>query len=262
MFGVCVAEMRFHLSHRVKAVLGHWLVVDLSIVAFVVFSIMPHYHGESLYGMGSARRIASNCASVDLTAEQKAFCSQAMPTLAPAVRGANVWTGVAVCATQFVLFALMLLSLSCQVYHKKRSLVVFSVFQTRFSNFFGKYSYTLYVAQIVVIFGPWLKWFVCIGAAAGTCTGQLDSANFLHDWMYKSYYLLMSVVLAVLLQWGQDTFVSRVHMAVLEFLQPGIGMQCWKVLTDEQNPLSGLVLMCWPTERAEAGIEEAFALGV
>jgi hypothetical protein len=54
----------------------------------------------------------------------------------------------------------------------------------------------------------------------------------------------VAVVFAMLLQWWQDTVVTAAHIKVVEFVQSGIGTQCWKVLTDEQNPLSGLVLMC------------------
>lgn len=258
MFGVCVAEVRFHLGHRVRAVLGHWLVVDLTIAAFVVFTALPHYHSTP-FGSGPVKWYTTKCASPDLTAEQKAFCDVYLSIAKKSPwHGTSMWTGVAISATQFVLFALMLLSLSCQVYHKKRSLAVFGLVQTRFCRFFGQHSYTLYVVQIVVIFGPYMKWFVCFGAAAGTCTAPnmaagAASSNFLHSWMYKAYLLVVTVVFGMLVQRWQDTFVSATHVAVMQFLQPGIGVQCWKVLTDEQNPLSGLVLACQPAARAEAG---------
>lgn len=260
MFGVCVAEVRVNLNHRVKAVLGHWFVVDLSIGAFVAWSVMAHHHTAS-FGAGVMLRIVSDCKSPVLTAAQKAACGlfvklmHKVETSQPT--NSEVWVGVAVSAIQFVLFALMLLSLSCQVYHKKRSLAVFSVFQSRFMRFFGKHSYALYVVQIVVIFSPYMKWFLCFGTAAGTtCSAfMLGSSNFLEDWMYKVYLLVVTVVFALLVQRWQDTFVSACHVAVMEFLQPGIGAQCWKVLTDEQNPLSGLVLMWWPVEQTDAGEE-------
>jgi len=268
MFGVCVAEVRFHLGRRVRAVLGHWLVVDLTIAAFVVFTALPHYHKAS-FDSGIRIWYRAKCASPDLTAQQKTFCDVWLSRSGVAVSATAIWTGVAVSATQFVLFTLMLLSLSCQVYHKKRSLAVFGLVQTRFCRFFGQHSYTLYVVQIVVIFGPWMKWFVCFGAAAGTCTAPnmetgAASSNFLHSWMYKAYLLVVTVVFGMLVQRWQDTFVSATHVAVMQFLQPGIGVQCWKVLTDEQNPLSGLVLACQPAARAEAGAaaQEAAALPV
>lgn len=227
MFGVCVAEIRFHLSHRVKAVLGHWLVVDLTILGFFVFSFMPHFKHLRIFSTG----------------------------------------GYGICAAQWLLFAIMLLSLSCQVYHKKRSLIVFGVFQRSFmADIFGKHSYVLYVVQIVIIFDQrYMKWLTCFEAAPGTCqpidlsSPFVPGASITDNWMYKLYVLLVTVVIAYLVQWWQDTFVSTCHVAVVDFLRPGIAVQCWKVFTDEQNPLSALVLMCWPAEQTTT--EEDLEIG-
>merc|ERR1719162_1286741 len=38
--GVCLAEVRCHLPGFVKAVIGHWMVVDISILAFFLYSLM------------------------------------------------------------------------------------------------------------------------------------------------------------------------------------------------------------------------------
>merc|ERR1711865_1250467 len=50
MLGVCVAELRYHLPARAKAVLGHWLVVDVSIVAFTVLTFAPLPGTVATYG--------------------------------------------------------------------------------------------------------------------------------------------------------------------------------------------------------------------
>ena len=55
----------------------------------------------------------------------------------------------------------------------------------------------------------------------------------------------LALVLAVATQYWQDTYVTEAHLALLQLMK-GDG-SCWKLLTHEQNPLSGLVHMCYPT---------------
>merc|ERR1719162_2279424 len=231
MFGVCVAEMRFHLHHRVKAVLGHWISMDLSIIAFVIVVVWPYTNSIHL-GSDGAKGAATSML----------------------LNSALIWS------LQFLLFGLILITLSCQAYHKKRSLIVFGIFQSSFfTDLLGKYCYPLYLVQIVIIFSPnYMKSFVCMGlpidgAAYNQCAASVavgvggEGGNFTSAWLYKVLLLVVSIVLAMCLQWFQDTYVATAHVAVMGFVQSGgIGMYCWKCLSDEQNPFSGLVLAYWP----------------
>lgn len=187
LFGACVAEMRFHFHRRLKAVLGHWLVVDLSILAFVVFTALPHFGGATITG-GLTDAIAAKCAAGNndhsLSAAQKVACSS-IPARHPS-SSMSMLKGMGVSAAQFVLFAWVLLSLSCQAYHKKRSLVVFSVFKTSLmTDVFGRLSYPLYLIMLQVIFGPLTKWWLCLGSASECSGPSLPDDNFFDHWMLK-----------------------------------------------------------------------------
>merc|ERR1719162_2338957 len=84
MLGVCVAELRYHLSATAKAVLGHWLVVDASIIAFIVLTFAPLPGTFASYGQNTNLSALPN--------------------------------SVAISATQQILFCLVLLCLSCQAH--------------------------------------------------------------------------------------------------------------------------------------------------
>jgi hypothetical protein len=204
--GVFLAEMRCQLPPCMKSVLGHWIVVDASIITFFAYTFTPH----------------------------------------PAVaKGQPSLLMQLTCTIQPVLFGLMLLALSCQSYHKKRSLIVFTLFERDtllLPSVFGRCSYTFYLFQIPLINGPWMPAFVCLGDS--TCTTLPPGADPAASTSYKLLTFVLALVLAVLTQWLQDTYVTAAHVEFIQLVN--CDGACWALFTHEQNPLSGLVLMCYP----------------
>ena len=204
MLGVCVAELRYHLSATAKAVLGHWLVVDASIIAFIVLTFAP------LPGQGATYGNTSEAAN-DI------FWS-------------DLPTSVAVDATQQILFCLVLLCLSCQAHHKKRSLIVFGIFERSIvCDFLGRYSYVLYLFPQVFVH-HYVTWW-------------LGTKNGLHGEMARLLVGVVGVTVAMLAQWWQDTYVLQANIWLLDYLRSD-----WRdgALMSERNPLSGLVM--WFTQ--------------
>merc|ERR1719163_2684388 len=158
--GVCAAELRHHLSPAVTAFLGHWLVVDAAFAAFAALTFSP-FPGTGVYGItaaaeGMARRCAEleGAAGAGAGAGMPAGC-QMLASLPAALRpraDADMATTFAADAAQSLLFCLLLLCLSCQSCHRKRSFVVFGVLQrSAIADFCGRYSYVLYLFPQVLI---------------------------------------------------------------------------------------------------------------
>merc|ERR1711924_468313 len=86
---------------------------------------------------------------------------------------------VALLAMQQVLFCLLLTALSCQAFHKKRSVVVhFVLRRSLLSEVFGKYSYAFYLFQIPVLSQYYPQWAAMLGAkyAPGDAVGWVQWA--------------------------------------------------------------------------------------
>jgi len=218
MLGVCVAELRYHLPARAKAVLGHWLVVDVSIVAFTVLTFAPLPGTVATYGQNTNLRM----------------CQKMLPYATTLAVGCdatndNFWSvlpkSVAISATQQILFCLVLLCLSCQAYHKKKSLVVFGIFERSIvCDFLGRYSYVLYLFPQVLLHLYVKDWL-------GTSS--------LHGEMARLLVGVLGVTLAMIAQWWQDTYVLQANIWLLDYLRSD-----WRdgALMSERNPLSGLVV--------------------
>jgi len=206
--GVCLAEVRCHLPRSVKAVLGHWMVVDIFILAFFLYSMV-----DPVGLVGNAQPLSI------------------------------------VVAVQPVLYCIMILALSCQSYHKKRSVITFTLLERGpFYSFLGKYSYTFYLFQIPLFSLNWMPAFICLGASE--CTAGLPSA-LTASISYQLLTVALALVLAVATQWWQDTYVAEAHVALMQFMKRDGSW--WALLTHEQNPISGLVLLCYPPPVASSG---------
>jgi len=296
LLGVCVAELRYHLSATMRAVLGHWLVVDACIIAFTILTFTPHPNTQD-YGTNAqydaCQRQAELCtvSPLDTPAEIAAMYQQeacfrknivpGCPALAQsaitmcmmskdviseiqtslpklncsdsaawqsalqspgmidlAAGPASVTKSAIISAAQFVLFCLVLICLSCQAHHKKRSLIVFGIFERSiFSDFFGKYSYVFYLFPQVIINGSYLTAWLCLGKGA-ECRIKHTT-----NWgeLTRLLVLILGIALGLVAQWWQETYVNEAHLSLLSFLRSSWGEE---MLMSERNPLSGLVVWC------------------
>jgi len=196
ILGACTMEIRHHLSVSIKAALGHWFVVDLSIVAFTVLTFAPIEH-LSMYGTG----FLTSLPNLTITPEFQPY----------------FWRTIAVSVAQPALFCIVLLCLSCQAYHKSRSIIVFFVLRRSIlTDVFGKYSYTFYLIQLPLIFGPYIPFWACIGAPDDTCKNYMSNPAAL-GWPYKLLVLVLSLALGMGLQYWQDTYVTTKFLQFQEY---------------------------------------------
>lgn len=214
MLGVCAAELRHQMGSTAQALMGHWLMVDAVFAAFLAVTFCPYSYATSF---------------PEAVAE-----------------GFKDPGSVALLAMQQVLFCLLLTALSCQAFHKKRSVVVhFVLRRSLLSDVFGKYSYTFYLFALPVIFVYYPKWAATVGAkyAVGDAVG----------WVQWVLILLVSMAVAMVTQWWQDEYVTGVYVSVRRCIDEGQLLQLW---TNEQNPL------CWYSKgRGEEEEEPAAAAG-
>jgi hypothetical protein len=202
MLGVCAAELRHQISSQVQAVMGYWLTVDALFAAFLAVTFCPYSY-------------ATNTATL-------ATFNQTWAT------GFKDPLSVALLAMQQVFFCLLLMALSCQAFHKKRSIVVhFVLRRSLLSDVFGKYSYAFYLFQIPVLFQYYPQWAAMLGAkyAPGDAVG----------WVQWALQLLASMGVAMVAQWWQDEYVTSAYVSVRRCIDDGHLLHLW---TSEQNPLS------------------------
>merc|ERR1711924_579763 len=93
---------------------------------------------------------------------------------------------------QQVFFCLLLMALSCQAFHKKRSIVVHLVLRrSLLSDVFGKYSYTFYLFQCAVLFQYYPKFAAMLGAkyAVGDAVGWVQwVCSCWHRWPWRWWH--------------------------------------------------------------------------
>jgi len=243
---VCLAELRFHLPPSVQSVLGHWLVVDGLLLAFFGLSWgAPQCIGAPSYPTLSAAAISAFCDRDDVTSW--------------IVNTVQVW-----------LFGLVLLSLSCQAFHRRRSIAVHFFLERGpllLPSLWGRYSYTLFLFQITLIQGAgfninYFAMWLCPTLEILTITAKFpkDVADSMYKtclttpmqdapWSVQVLVVLAVVVLAVLAQKWQDTYVTAAHLTLMEHASPEA---CFKVLADDKSPLSPLVLMLCHSSASES----------
>jgi len=260
MLGMCVAELRYHLSATTRAVLGHWLTVDLVIVAFIVLTFAP-ISNISEYGQNHDLRMCQRLAPLDKDDFQKKlkgysiFCATTTPSLTGScdystvvdyiarlcdvAQIQNSWLpkSIVIEGSQQILFCLVLMCLSCQAHHKKRSLVVFGIFERSVvRDFLGKYSYVLYLFPQVLLHHYVTTWL-------GT--------KSLHGEMARLLVGVLAVTLAMIAQWWQDTYVLQANVWLLNFLRS----DWYGALANERNPLAGLVVW-WNTPSDKSSLTQ------
>jgi amino acid adenylation domain-containing protein len=222
LLGVCVAELRFHLPPMAHNVLGHWVVVDLSIWSFFLFTFqrIPELSNVRPWGIPESVTPRDHSALDDWH---------------------SAWT-IVVDAAQPVLFCFMLLCLSCQVYHRKRSVTVLLLFRRSvIADLFGKYSYAIYLFQIPLSLAqPFMRSWMCMGGTNGICSPLLPVCYFTATagWAYQLFLLFVTVCVAIAAQWWQDTFVAPKYAPFMEFWRSSWLQSVRSAWKDPQNPLN------------------------
>jgi len=202
MLGVCASELRHQMSAKVVAVMGHWLTIDTLFAAFLAVTFWPYSYSYKVSGSSAAE-------------------------------GFKDPMSVALLTMQMVFFCLLLMALSCQAFHKKRSIIVhFVLRRTLLTDVFAKFSYTFYLFALPVLFVYYPAWVKMLPGGS-----QFDWNKV--GWLQWILQLLMSMAVAMLAQWWQDEYVVSVYMSVRQYLDEG---QFWNLWTSEQNPL------CWHSE--------------
>jgi len=210
MLGVCVAELRHQLSSKVQAVMGYWLTVDALFAAFLAVTFCPYSYATTT----------------------TATLATLFKTWATGFKDPR---SVALLAMQQVFFCLLLMALSCQAFHKKRSIVVhFVLRRSLLSDVFGKYSYTFYLFQLPVLSQYYPKFAAMLGAKYAPS----DAVG----WVQWVLQLLASMGVAMVAQWWQDEYVTSAYVSVRRSIDDGHLLHLW---TSEQNPL------CWCSKEEE-----------
>lgn len=146
---------------------------------------------------------------------------------------------------QQVLFCLLLTALSCQVFHKKRSIVVHFVLRRSLLSVFAKYSYPFYLFALPVLGVYFPAWATMLLPPAASPTTRNTSIVFTHStgplqWLLM---LVVSMVVAMAAQWWQDKYVTDMFLSVRQYIDDG---RVWKLWASEQNPLR------WHNEETES----------
>ena len=175
MLGVCIAEVRHHLPPMGQAVLGHSLTIDILCAAFLTVTFMPYSYSD--------------------TSSASTF-----PTPTSKAEGFSDLSSVLLLSSQMAIFCLLVLAFSCQIFHKKRSIVThFVLRRSLFQGFFAKYSYTLYLSQLPVIFLYYPQWMTML-LPEDHPRNSIDGSKF--NWagsgcLHRLLMLLMSLALAM-----------------------------------------------------------------
>jgi hypothetical protein len=200
LLGVCVAELRFQLSASMQAFMGHWLVCDSLFAVFLAVTFLPY-----TYAISSPEMVFAT--------------------------GFTDSVSVILLSLQMVVFCMLLMALSCQVWHKKRSIIVhFVLRRSVLIDVFGKYSYAFYLFALPVCWVYYPHWVTMLLPAGSSFDWNTSG------WLQRFIMLLISLALAMVAQWWQDEYVTSVYVIVRGYITDGHLREIWN---SEQNPL------CW-----------------
>ena len=203
---VCIAEFRCHMSTKAVYAMGHWIIVDTAVVAFVAITTTP----------------------------------------APGVNDDRATMAV-VNGMQCALFAFLVLCVTCESVHLKRSFFVHFIFKrTVLFAFLGKYTYPFYLISqgTCELYLPWLMRI--------SDPKSLPSFNLKNEGVLVHLFAMcLCLALAKFVQHSfQDTYVTRAFLATQQKLFGG-GIQA--TFSDARSPIarSQWCQWCVPTTAAK-----------